>query len=425
MTERVEKLIKSLELAQPVIRERDRRYRGRQKLRYTIDEVKGDLEYFGVNLCRLAVNSVAERMRVKDLRATAGAEDVSGRAYELWVYSGMDQKLQSLLADALALGSAYVTVWVDRNGIPTITPESAEQVITSHNPITGEVTDAVKRWYETDEQGILVREHVVHYGTEEIVRYVRGDAGRLEVERRIDNPLQVCPVVPLINAERLGDVAGHSVIDDMGDLVDALSKVLADMITASEAVARPKRYATGVELEEGGADGFTADELPDEEEILDGYDTARSPFAEGNSMWTVESPDAKFGQLPGADLNGYRTAVDLLVQQIQAVSALPGHMIGVSSSNPASADAIRAAEASLTARAESRLRVLGMGLDRALQILVAIDNGLSPDECGGWIKWSSPATKSTAQETDAVTKLYALGLLDREEARKLIGVDSL
>lgn len=424
MTERVERLIRSLELAQPAIRERDRRYRGQQKLRYTIDDVKGDLEYFGVNLCRLAVNSVAERMRVKGMKVSVNGRDVSERARRLWLASGMDQSLQSLLADALALGASYVTVWVDRHGRPTMTPESAERMITSHDPITGEVVDAVKRWYETDEQGVLVAEHVVHYGTDQIVRYVRGEAGRLEVQGEpIDNPTGVCPVTPLINAERLGDMTGHSVIDDMGDLVDALSKVLADMLVTSEAVARPKRYAVGVELEEGTHDGFTADETQDPD--LEVYDTARSPFGEGNSMWTVESPDAKFGQLPGSDLNGYRTAVDLLIQQIQAVSALPGHMIGVSSSNPASADAIRAAEASLTARAESRIRVLGMGIERAMQVLVAIDQEVGPEEVDAEIHWSSPATKSMAQESDAVTKLYALGLLERDEARQLIRVDTL
>ena len=44
----------------------------------------------------------------------------------------------------------------------------------------------------------------------------------------------------------------------------------------------------------------------------------------------------------------------VILGQIMAVSTLPAHYVGVFTDNPASADALRAAEASLTARAEAR-----------------------------------------------------------------------
>ena len=421
MKEFVDKMVQRLELAQPLIEKRDNRYRGVQPLRYLVDEVEGELAHFNVNLCRIAVNAVAERMRVKKLKVTVGGRDVSERVTELWKWAHLDQTLQSVLADALALGSAYLIVWVDGHGTPTITAESSRHVVTVADPINGETTAAVKRWFEHDHLGTILAEHVVLYLPGSIRRYERGENGNLTLKDERDNPLGVVPVVPLINFDRIGDSAGHSVIDDLGHLVDALSKVLADMLTASEAVARPKRWATGVSLEETGADGFTADgDLSDDP--LEGQ--AVSPF-EDTGMWTVENDTAKFGQLPGADLHGYRTAADLILQEIMAVSALPGHMLGVTSSNPASADAIRAAEASLTSRAESRIRVLGLAVEQAVALLAAVDSGVNPVECRAEVQWASPATRSTAQEADAVTKLHSLGIITTAEAREAIGVDAL
>lgn len=141
-------------------------------------------------------------------------------------------------------------------------------------------------------------------------------------------------------------------------------------------------------------------------------------------MFTVESPEAKFGQLPGADLAGYKTAVELLLQQIMSVSALPAHMMGVTSANPSSADAIRAAEASLTARSESRINVLGIALERAVSLAVAIELAKPPEVVISVAHWASAGTKSTAQEADAVTKLHALGIISTAEAREMMGISN-
>lgn len=418
----VENMLQRLELAQPKIRERDRRYRGEQPLRFTVDDVSGDLKLFSINLCRLAVTAVAERMRIIKIDAVVDDEDVSERTWQWWDYIGMDQLMQSAITDALAVGSAYLVVWVDSSGRPTMTVESAEQVITAHDPITREVTEAVKRWYERDHSGAVLTEHVMHYGADEIVHYQRDAAGKLvQVGEAVFNPLGVPPVVRLLNYDRINDEQGYSVIDDMGHLVDALSKLLADMLVASEHVARPKRWATGVDLAESETDGFTADEVGDAETS---NTPVESPFSGSFGMWTVESPDAKFGQLPGADLGGYKAAVDLIMQQIQAVSALPGHMVGITTNNPSSAEAIRTAEASLTARASSRIRTLGIQIELAIRMLVALDHDVDLAQVGAWARWADTATKSPAQEADAVTKVFSLGIIDREEARQKIGIEA-
>lgn len=426
MTKEIQDLLQVLDRAQHDVSRREKRYQGIQPLRYAADDVTGDLRMFSVNLCKLAVDAVAERMRVSKVRATVRGRDVSERAGQLYVKSNLDQVLQPTIIDALALGAAYLTVWTDRAGRVTITPESATQVAVTRDPVTAEVNAAVKRWYVKDSAGVLQDEYVVHYTPETITRYRRTAHNRLQRDGdQVNNPTGVVPVIPMVNMTRTGQAQGYSVIDDMGHLVDALSKVLADMLVASEDVARPRRWATGVDLEEDDAEGFSADDDPNETPHFEDTDqgAAVSPFESGNRMFTVESPDAKFGQLPGADLKGYETAVNLILQQIMAVSALPAHMMGVSTANPASADAIRAAEASLTARAESRIKVLGLPVEYALILAVAIDHGVPVTDVDVSIKWGSAATKSLAQESDAVAKLHALTIIDTPEAREMMGID--
>lgn len=417
--DRVENLLRRLDNNKPRVCDRDARYRGVQKLKFTNDEIQGDLKYFGVNVCRLAVNAVAERMRVQAVEATVGGQDVTADVMRLWKVNNLDQRLQAVLCDALSLGAAYWVVWVDEYGHATISPESARHMVVERHPVTREVTGAVKRWFVKDHNGVLVDEHVVAYDAHEIVHYTRGGNNTLDVIDTITNPLGVVPVVAMVNYDRLDDEVGYSVIDDLADLVDALSKILADVLTASESVARPRRWATGVDLEDR-EDEFTADGGVVDVSPLDGQ--AMSPFGEDSTFMAVENEAAKFGQLPGADLKGYETAVNILVQQIQATSGLPPHMLGITTANPSSADAIRAAEASLTARAESRIRVLGLALEQAMRLLVAIDRGVDVANVEVELRWASPATSSKAQEVDAITKLVALNILTVDEAREQMGI---
>ena len=160
----------------------------------------------------------------------------------------------------------------------------------------------------------------------------------------------VVPVVRLKNSDRLLD-DGVSEIDDLRPLVDGLNKVLVDMMVTSEFVGRPRRWASGIELEE--------QDVLDDDGNPTGETEAVNPIPEGDRAMISENDSAKFGQLEAAGLDGYSTAVDVLLGQIMAVSALPAHYVGQLSDTPASADALRAAEASLTARAEARQASFG------------------------------------------------------------------
>lgn len=409
-----------------VIGRRHSRYLGKSAIPYTVDEVNEQFAPFSVNLCKTAVDAVAERIRLKGVDLEDA--DLTARARRLFKRANFDAVLPALVTEMLALGKSYALVWPDSRGVISVTAESPLAMTVDRDPIAGDVTRALKTW--TVDRGRGVEQYAALYQPE-VTSILKGINANLEVVEQVPNPLGIVPIVPLVNSARPGDT-GVSVIDDMGHIVDALSKVLIDMLVTSEDVARPRRWATGVTLQgPGGASTeWTADNDAAGARLTfgsfdDDEDEAVSPFDESNRMWTAESESAKFGQLDGASLSGYRTAVDLLVQQIMAVSDLPAHMVGITTANPSSADGIRASEAGLTARAEARIKIVARAVEHIAQIMLAMDTGRLPGDYAPVATFASPGTRSTAQEADAITKLHALGIISTDEARSMMGINTL
>lgn len=405
MTDTLKTLLDGLDGPQATFTTLDSYYSGTQPLAFLSPESKAALgDRFGrmaINYPRLAITSLAERLRV------TGFDGVDVAA--AWVASNMDQKHALTHREALTLGTSYVLVWGDRAGRPVISPESAKQVATLTDPGSGDVTAAIKRWTTSTTTEVAV------YFPDRIERHrapsTGATAGGFRLVETIPNPLGVVPVVPFVNADRLL-ADGTSEILDLIPPVDALNKTLADLLVTSESTARPRRWATGLEL--GEVDVLDADGNPT------GETEAVNPIPENDRTMVSEDHETKFGQLPGADLAGYRQAVDILLGQIMAVSALPSHYVGITSSNPASADALRASEAALTARAEARASSFGVAWERVADLAAAVADG-GPVQARARVQWQDPSTRSIAQQADAVVKLYGSGLLPATYALKRLG----
>lgn len=104
-----------------------------------------------------------------------------------------------------------------------------------------------------------------------------------------------------------------------------------------------------------------------------------------------------------------------------AVSGLPGHYLGISTSNPASAEALRAAEAALTARAEAKQAIFGRAWEQVARLIVGVRDGADPSEVDVRVQWADPSTRSVAAEADAVVKLFSAGLLPADYALARLG----
>lgn len=383
----LEHLSGQLDEAQSALSKLDGYYEGRQPAAFlnkkSRDALDGRLKVLGVNFPRLLVNSVAERLRITGFRPF-GADAADESVWEAWQYSDLDTQAQLAHVDALAYGRSYVIVWVDAAGKPLVTVESARQMITDHDPATGVVRAAVKRWEDGKQHFAVV------YEADKITHY-RGKENAMHVVETIDNPLGEVPVVPIVNRARLLDVYGSSEMTDILDLTDALNKVMGDAMVTSEYFARPRRWVTGLEI------------MEDEE------GNPVNPFAsEQDRVWQSENPETKFGQFEAARLDGYGDLSAVITQQIGAISGLPPHYLGLNGDQPPSADAIRSAEASLVSKVQSKQRIFGRAWARVADLIVKVRDGHNTADFE--TVWGSPETRTPGQVADAAIKLSSIGV---------------
>ena len=370
----------------------DQYYDGKQSLAFLAPDARkalGDrMDRISVNIPRLSVTALAERLRIIGFTRN-GSPDLG--LWQDYIANDLDQLAGVAHREALALGSSYVIVWADESGAPHVTVESARQVSVLRDPGTRRITAALKRW-ET-----ATTTEAVLYGPDTITRLRANHVGavtfgQFSTVEVLENPLGIPPVVALRNSDRLLD-DGVSEMADILPLVDALNKLLADMMVSSEYFARPRRWATGLELSEDEDGNVT------------------SPVAEGDKMMISESPETKFGQLASTDLSSYESSVRVILGQIMAVSGLPAHYLGTLTDAPTSADSMRAAEASLAARASARQSQFGRAWEDVARLMVAVRTGVDPLGVDVRVDWADTTTRSVAQDADAAVKLYAAGLL--------------
>lgn len=377
---------------------------GRQPLAFLSEQSRKALDNrlcrMSINVPALAVSSLTERLRI------TGFSDP--RAWDAFVANDLDQLAARVHADALTYRQGFVLVW-SRNGKPTASVESPFECAVLRDPADRSVIAGVKRFStkHTTEAFVYLPDRVEHWRAD-TPNAATGGYHPLET---IEHSLGVVPLVPFDN--------GRSEIDDLRDLTDALVKVTLDMVIASHAAGFGRRWVTGVELTETARlDGDGNPVMMDGEPVTDTV----SPFDESSTSWAIgENPETKFGSFAEAALSGFETAVRVLVSQIQAVSALPSHYLGILTNQPTSADALRAAEASLTARAESKQLVFGRDWEQVGRLLVAVDTATKPTDVPMRVQWADAATRSAAQEADAVVKLVQAGVLPVSYALAKLG----
>lgn len=410
IVDHLERLGRRLDEATVALTKLDTYYRGTQPAAFlapaALEALDGRLRALAVNYPRLAVQSLAERLTVTGFRTEGPDAAPDAALWRVWRANRLDDGADAAHVDALVYGRSFVIVWAGPTG-PRVTVESARQVAVTHDPATRAVTAALKRWV-ADGTG-----HAVVYEPDVIRRYTSAanvvDGGPVpltgwSVAETIPNPLGVVPVVPVVNRGRLLDVDGVSEMADVLDLADALNKIMCDAMVTSEFYARPRRWVTGLEIE------------------VDATGNPVNPFSdEAGRVWQSESPETKFGGFDGARLDGYGDLAAVITQQIGAVTGLPPHYLGLNGDQPASADAIRSAEASLVARAIARQRTFGQAWADVARLIVAVRDGTDPARLDVETVWASPETRTPAQAADAAAKLVGAGILPVSEALATLG----
>jgi len=415
-------LLSGLDETRAGLVELDRSYTGTSvKLSFLAPEVaeqlRGRLNAVRLGWSRLVVNATEERLDVEGFRLAAG-EPADAELWRIWQANSMDEQSQQAHLEALVLGRSYALVWAGRDRrTPSITVESARQVHAIRDPASREVTAAIKRWhgagvghsmlYEPDRITHFTRQHTSPDDAEVSLVGISG----WTVSEVIDNPLSVVPVVALVNRPRLMLPDGESDLSEVIPLENAASKLATDLMVSAEYSAAPRRWITGMDLGSQQRADATATKV-----------SAKWEQAPASKLWIAGEPDTKFGQFPEASLDAYVSGIRMLTQQVAAVAGLPPHYLGLSSENPASADAIRSSEAGLVAKARRRMRWFGGAWEDVLRLAVHVRDGVPAVALDGLeTVWRDPETRTVAQAADAAVKLVQSGIVPPQQARIDLG----
>lgn len=349
-----------------------------------------------IGIPRLAVSALTERLSVHGFRVE-GSDTPDPTLTAVADRVDLELTIAQALNDMLTYGQGYVSVWVDDRGNATATAESPYQTAVTRDPATGAITSALKRWRHHDGTPMAT------YYTPEKIRSLSHRGWKTEgaypqdgwsVMGTVDNPFGVVPIVALTNRPTWQNPDGTSEIEPLYNLTDALCKTLSDSMVTSEFYARPRRWATGIELQEDEDGNFIAP-----------FDNA------ADSVWVSEDHESRFGQFASSSMTGYESQVRMILNLISSVSSLPAHYLTQNGETP-SADAVRSAEASLVSRCAQIKRTTSKAVALVAALLLCIENDFLIDVRSISIDpiWAQSENRSTAQQADALQKLVAAGV---------------
>lgn len=410
------------EAEKPELERFNRYYDGTQPLTYMHPEILREVSdrIWPVIIAwpQLVVDTVEERLDVEGFRLPDERPE-DDDLWRVWQENDMDEQSQLGTVDALTMRRYYVSVGSNEDDAdtPILSAESPLEMYADIDPRTRNTRAALRRVIEEDS---LVRTNVrtaTLYLPNATIWY-EWHGTWLEIDRD-EHRLGEVPVVPVVNRARLSHSArvqgvqrvryGRSDIEPALPLSDAANKIATDMMLGAEFTALPLR----------GFWGLGPDDLVDEQ---------------GNRLTAIQAIMGRFLTLPDTDgegkqfefaasnLSNFHESINSLARLVAAIAGLPPEYLGFTTSNPASADAIRSAESRLVKRAERKQRAFGGSYEQVMRLVRRFQSGeWDPRLRRLETVWRNAATPTVAQAADAAVKLYSEGITSLRQTREDLG----
>jgi len=366
------------------------------------------LDEASADWCELIVNAVAERLQLVGFRFPDKA--ATDLAWQMWKASSMDADAELVQTDALVTGQSFALVQPDDDpGNPTgvnITAESPFECCVLYEPgdrrhrvagykrFSGDPMEAPWPSLYGMPAGAVTE---VLFTASTIATWFPGTSEPI-VEQ---NPAGLVGMVELIPQPRTWGPP-RSELTPALPIQDRIHTTLFNRQVAVDYGANRQIWASGVKMQRAvetvtGADGVSQEVVS----FLPPYNVG------ANRLLISENPAARFGAIPESALAGYLAAVAQDVDHLAAITQTPTYylqpMINLS------ADAIKAAEAGLTAKVKRRARHLGEGWEEVMRTALAIA-GRPTDRSAPEVIWADFETRSEAQRVDALVKMRTLGV---------------
>lgn len=313
--------------------------------------------------------------------------------------NNMNTAIRLALTDSLVQGGSYWLVGAGRK-YPRITSHSAADVAVEHDEF-GDISEAIIRWrvgpashdrrlshYQIGRTDVYASSR---YGWEKVPELSQDDTGIDEV-----------PIVPMLNKARTADYRGRSELVEVLQLSDAGSRTLTGLQLAQELEAMPKRwiFANGISdaLEKSG------------KTKLEAYLGYLNFGPEGG----------KVQQLNGAALDPLINSFKLYAQVVSSVTGIPPSMMGISTDNPSSAEAMRVAKERLTTRGEAKQSMFGDSLEDLARMVLLVGGqdteGLESLET----VWRDVATPSKSSQQAMALQAFQSGAISAQTMRDFL-----
>lgn len=357
-----------------------------------------------VNWCRLTVDTMAEVLMVEGFESATMPEVSLERIWSVWQSANMRTLSHLAHIEALTQGVAYAIVGGRYRGgrltgIRTIIiPKDATAIVVDDD---GNVVEAVVGFTSSTEYGSTV-EKAAYYTPNmvEVFQKVQGSWVKMSTEtHRLDG---VVPVIPIVNKLRLSDVQGRSEMELVIPYADAASRSATLLQLAVEMLSMPQRWIVGEDLSRfKKQDGSTASPA----EIYLG------------SFLTSKNPGVKFGQFDGANLEQVIKVLEYYARMVSAMTGIPLSMVGISTGNPESAEAMLAAKERMISRGELKQDLFGDAWEKWARVVLAM-SGLPGGDMPLNTVWRDIAIPSNSAKSAYLLQAHAQGVISSRTARE-------
>lgn len=321
---------------------------------------------------------------------------------EVYERNELDAEAPMAHLDALIFGTSFVRVGSSANG----------PLVTIHSPkSTTGIRDATTRrlnvaWSSLEvENGETIR-GVLDLPNESIV--VARNRDRWVVEDRDRHNLGRVPVVQLSNRPRASRPGGRSEITPaIRSLTENMMRATLGMNVNTMFYSIPQLMILG-----RGQDAFKdrdGNPVPGWK-ILAGHALAISNDQNGNR------PDVK--QVQVASPQPFIEQLRDFRMQVASEAGMPADYLGIQTSNPSSADAIRMGESRMVKRTERRQSGFGRSWLEVARLAVLIRDGAIPEDFDSrvFVDWQPASTPTRAATADEIVKYVSAGVLDPKSA---------
>lgn len=351
---------------------------------------------------RIGVEALEQRLDLEAFRWADGSDPSD--LEEIAAANDLYDEASLAHLDALTYGREYVTVGSpdEADAPPIISFESPLDMTLDWDARLRMPRSGLRECQDRFGYGIAPEERLISlYLPNQTITAVEADAGWVVLDRDVHNQ-GVVPVLRMANRQRTADRIGRSEITpEVMSITDAACRRLMGIEIASEFFGAPQRYILGAS----------------ESAFQDAEGNAKSAWDTyiGRVLALERDEDGNVptvGAFTAHDPSGQTKIIDLYARIMATQLGLPPHMLGYTSDNPASADAIRSSEGMLVKKAERRIRRFSATYRDMMRLALWVRDG-EPPEKSRRIEavWRNPATPTIAAQTDAAVKMVQAGIL--------------